>query len=55
MSPQFGLKIEIKIPEFHGLIKYVSSLGNIGNGRRWADKGVWGTKSALFGVNSNLI
>ena len=38
------------------LIKYFDNQNlTIDNGRRWADRGVWGTKSALFGANSNLI
>jgi hypothetical protein len=27
--------------------------GFINNGKRYADRGFWGTKSVLFGVNSN--
>ena len=47
-------KIEIidsRIPRSNQILR----LGNIGKGRRWADRGVWGTMLALFSVNSNLI
>ena len=46
------------IPETHGTkldIYVFIKIYLINNGRRYADRGVWGTKSALFGVNSNLI
>jgi hypothetical protein len=44
---------------YHRLIRcvltnYFRFTIKINNGRRYADKGVWGTKSVLFGVNSNL-